>query len=178
MTALDQVLRYHIATKHHFNSFARGPTGLDWANQPDPFRQYVGAPMFMLDRNGELESFKTPLTLNLKGVSHLFFHRLALSAWKSIIGSTWLTFPRRYRFFLLPQGDLRLMARQSSCHQHIASDGCFTVAMLAEFEEALQEFGPWLYSRLYWECGMIGQMLYLGEEANRLSGCGIGLLFR
>jgi SagB-type dehydrogenase family enzyme len=479
MSALDQVLRYHIATKHHFNSFARGPKGLDWANQPNPFRQYVGAPMFMLDREGELESFKMPLALNLKGVSHLFFYSLALSAWKSIAGSTWslrvnpssgnlhptevylitgpvnglektpgvfhysskdhalelrfelkddewnqlslpdgtillaltsiywreswkygeralrycmhdighalaaisvaasclgwpvslqdeigcedisrllgiaganyweaehpdcllaiftdgkmhdvsissdalkaikpeglhgspnnlsaehvdwsiiydtanaiskpptqdvyskrgelcpkpskelcgvirnrrsaqamdgrtvlslndfynllrLTRPNSIPFCLLPwrpyidlaffihrvqglenglymlardesrvnqlidlmnaefawervnnspdsidfyflaRGDVRLMARQSSCHQHIASDGCFAIAMLAEFEEPLQEVGPWLYPRLYWECGMIGQILYLGAEANHLSGCGIGCFF-
>jgi len=58
------------------------------------------------------------------------------------------------------------MARQAFCHQHIASDGCFTIAMLAEFEEPIQEVGPWLYPRLYWECGMIGQMLYLDAEAN------------
>ena len=72
---------------------------------------------------------------------------------------------------------MRFVAQQASCHQNIASDCCFAVAMLAEFEEPLQEIGPWLYPRLYWECGMIGQMLYLGAEVNRLRGCGIGCFF-
>src|SRR5436853_477399 len=36
-------MRYHERTKHHFHRFAAGPGGLDWANQPNPFRRYAGA---------------------------------------------------------------------------------------------------------------------------------------
>ncbi|MCJ7443847.1 MAG: hypothetical protein MUO26_04850 [Methanotrichaceae archaeon] len=86
-------------------------------------------------------------------------------------------FPADIDLYLLAQGDMRFVAQQASCHQNIADDGCFAVAMLAEFEEPLQEIGPWLYPRLYWECGMIGQMLYLGAEVNLLRGCGIGCFF-
>ena len=46
--ALDMVMRYHQETKHHFSRFARAPGSLDWANQPDPFRRYEGAPLFAL----------------------------------------------------------------------------------------------------------------------------------
>ncbi|HTP41892.1 MAG TPA: nitroreductase, partial [Nitrospiria bacterium] len=46
---LDLVLAYHEATKHHLNRYARGPGGLDWANQPDPFRRYDGAPLIPLN---------------------------------------------------------------------------------------------------------------------------------
>ncbi|WP_412178702.1 hypothetical protein, partial [Pseudomonas aeruginosa] len=38
---------------------------------------------------------------------------------------------------------------------------------------ALEE-GPWCYPRLYWECGQVGQLLYLEAEAAGLSGTGIG----
>src|SRR6266478_498191 len=41
-------MRYHERTKHHFNRFAPGPGQLDWANQPDPFRRYAGAPLIQL----------------------------------------------------------------------------------------------------------------------------------
>src|SRR5450830_21538 len=34
---------YHEHSKHHLNRYAPGPGGLDWANQPDPFRCYKGA---------------------------------------------------------------------------------------------------------------------------------------
>ena len=34
---------YHQRTKHHFNAYARSSGGLDWANQPKPFRKYRGA---------------------------------------------------------------------------------------------------------------------------------------
>jgi SagB-type dehydrogenase family enzyme len=79
--------------------------------------------------------------------------------------------------YLLQEGDARHAARESSCRQDIASDGCFAVAMLSEFEKPLQEIGAWFYPRLYWECGMIGQSLYLGAETKGFRGCGVGCYF-
>jgi len=82
--------------------------------------------------------------------------------------------PTLYR---LRRGDARASARGTSCHQAIASDGCFAVALLAELEAPLREIGPWMYRRLYWECGLIGQLLYLEAEALGLRGTGIGCFF-
>jgi hypothetical protein len=48
--------------------------------------------------------------------------------------------------------------------------------MLAEFDQALAE-GGWLNRRLFWEAGMIGQVLYLEAEAAGLRGTGIGCYF-
>src|SRR5205809_2235510 len=45
---LSQVIRYHVQTKHHFNRYARALGYLDWANQPDPFRRFEGAPLITL----------------------------------------------------------------------------------------------------------------------------------
>ena len=42
---IDRVIRYHVQTKHHFNRYARSLGYLDWANQPDPFRRFEGAPL-------------------------------------------------------------------------------------------------------------------------------------
>ncbi|HSE60582.1 MAG TPA: hypothetical protein VLA99_17905, partial [Nitrospiraceae bacterium] len=47
----------------------------------------------------------------------------------------------------------------------------------AEFEEPLQTIGPWVYPRLYWECGVIGQVLYLEAEAAGVRATGIGCFF-
>lgn len=68
-------------------------------------------------------------------------------------------------------------ARQISCHQDIASDGCFSLAMLAEYLGPLRRYGPWFYPRLYWEAGLIGQLLYLEAEAAGLRSTGIGCFF-
>ncbi len=78
--------------------------------------------------------------------------------------------------YRLLEGDARGLAEFLSCGQDIASDGCLAVAMLARFDEAL-EAGAWRYPRLYWECGQIGQLLYLKAEAAELSGTGIGCFF-
>ena len=78
---------------------------------------------------------------------------------------------------LLLPGDVRDLARTVSCHQEIASDGAFAVAMLARFRPALERHGAWYYRRLFWETGMIGQLLYLEAEAAGLRGTGIGCFF-
>ena len=63
-----------------------------------------------------------------------------------------------------------------SCQQAIAGDGCFSLAMLAEFEAHLHT-APWHYRELFWEAGAIGQLLYLDAEACGLRGTGIGCYF-
>ena len=85
--------------------------------------------------------------------------------------------PGGLELYLLAQGDGRLAARESSCSQSIASDGCFAASMIAEFEGPLNEYGAWFYSRLHWECGMIAQAFYLASEACGFQGCGIGCFF-
>ena len=56
---VEQVIRYHIQTKHHFNRYARALGYLDWANQPDPFRRFEGAPLIALPL---LKSDEEPLS--------------------------------------------------------------------------------------------------------------------
>ena len=45
---LDRIIAYHDRTKHHPERYARGPGGLDWATQPDPFRRFHGSPVLEL----------------------------------------------------------------------------------------------------------------------------------
>ena len=67
-------------------------------------------------------------------------------------------------------------ANTLSCHQPIASDSAFSLAMLAEFEIPLKA-GDWVYRQLFWEAGIIGQSLYLEAEAAGVRGTGIGCFF-
>ena len=85
--------------------------------------------------------------------------------------------PEDLPLFTLGHGDLRPTARQLSCGQAIAGDGAFSLGMLARFDHVLQKKGPAMYPRLFWETGMIGQMLYLEAEAAGLRGTGIGCFF-
>jgi hypothetical protein len=48
--------------------------------------------------------------------------------------------------------------------------------MVAEFKTSL-ELGPWGYRQLFWEAGVIGQVLYLEAEAAGVRGTGIGCFF-
>ena len=49
--------------------------------------------------------------------------------------------------------------------------------MLAEFEGLLRERGAWWYPRLFWESGLLGQVLYLEAEAAGVRATGIGCFF-
>ena len=79
-------------------------------------------------------------------------------------------------FLLLPM-DLKWPAMRVSCDQDIAGDGFFSLGMIARFEPALRERGEWFYRRLFWECGVIGQVLYLEAEAAGARATGIGCFF-
>lgn len=85
--------------------------------------------------------------------------------------------PEDLPLFTLAHGDLRSTAQRLSCGQAIAGDGAFSLGMLARFDHALKKTGPGMYPRLFWETGMIGQMLYLEAEAAGLQGTGIGCFF-
>jgi nitroreductase len=91
-------------------------------------------------------------------------------AWTQEQGPEYL---QMYRLFT---GDCRQLATTVACHQEIAGDSVLSVGMLAEFDQTLAE-GRWLYRRLFWEAGMIGQVLYLEAEAAGLRGTGIGCYF-
>jgi SagB-type dehydrogenase family enzyme len=79
--------------------------------------------------------------------------------------------------FLLQEGDARALAAQLSCGQDIAGEGAFSLGMIAEFEPSLRRNGPWFYRRLFWETGLIGQVLYLEAEATGVRATGIGCFF-
>jgi hypothetical protein len=85
--------------------------------------------------------------------------------------------PDELPLFLLAHADCGRIARQLSCGQDIAADGCFSLGMLAEFDAALAEGGPAAYRRLFWEAGAVGQALYLEAEAAGVRGTGIGCFF-
>ena len=76
--------------------------------------------------------------------------------------------------FLLEKRDLLMVSKAISCSQDIASDGAFSLGMLCNFSEQLQTYGAHRYRELYWECGAIGQQLYLEATSMGLSGTGIG----
>ena len=84
--------------------------------------------------------------------------------------------PAHLPLFRLKPGDTRGVARRLFCNQAIASNGCFAMAMLAEFEAPIRE-NPWFYRRLHWESGLVGQALYLEAEAAGLRGTGVGCFF-
>jgi SagB-type dehydrogenase family enzyme len=84
--------------------------------------------------------------------------------------------PAHFELYCLARANAKKAAKTLSCHQDIAADGAFSLGMLAEFDSALED-GPWVYRRLFWETGLIGQALYLEAEAAGVRGTGIGCFF-
>lgn len=86
------------------------------------------------------------------------------------------TTPGHIPFAHLAPVDCRGVARLVSCHQAIASDSCFSLSMLAEFDPIVGS-NPWRYRQLHWEAGLLGHVLYLEAETAGLRGTGIGCYF-
>jgi hypothetical protein len=89
-------------------------------------------------------------------------------AWQAIVAPLPL--------YKLLSANCRNVAKTLSCHQAIASDSAFSLAMVAEFSETI-EAAAWQYRTLFWEAGLIGQVLYLQAEAAGVRGTGIGCYF-
>ncbi|MBT9612037.1 MAG: nitroreductase, partial [Burkholderiales bacterium] len=81
--------------------------------------------------------------------------------------------PAHIPLFRLQAGKWHKVARTVSCQQAIAADSCFSLGMLAEFEQTIQH-DAWRYRQLHWEAGLLGHVLYLEAETLELRGTGIG----
>ena len=76
--------------------------------------------------------------------------------------------------YLLEKGDFRSQVKFISCSQDIAGDSAFSLGMITQFREPIETYGAHEYRELYWECGEIGQQLYLEATILSLSATGIG----
>ena len=99
---VETVMRYHERTKHRFNRYADGPRQLDWANQPNPFRRFEGAPLVHLPLLGAREAPLSPryddlyrrgsvpsADVTIQALSRLLQYALAISAWKQAGATRW-----------------------------------------------------------------------------------------
>ena len=79
--------------------------------------------------------------------------------------------------YLLQAMDCRALATTASCGQNIAGDGAFSMAMIADYKDSLAMYGRGFYRNLFWEAGMVGQVLYLEAEEAGIRATGIGCYF-
>ncbi len=83
--------------------------------------------------------------------------------------------PPHLPLYTLVNANGRNLAATLACHQGIAGQSCFSLAMIADCDSMKKD--GWQYRTLYWEAGMIGQVLYLEAEATGIQGTGIGCYF-
>ncbi|MCA1600451.1 MAG: SagB/ThcOx family dehydrogenase [Acidobacteria bacterium] len=102
----------------------------------------------------------------LKGVMHPRFR------WRRVPAC-----PPGLPLYLLQEGDCRALAARVSCGQDIAGDGAFSLGMIADYRDSLTTYGPSFYRNLFWEAGMVGQVLYLEAEEAGIRSTGIGCYF-
>ncbi len=79
--------------------------------------------------------------------------------------------------FRLRAGPVEREATRLACLQPISGKGCFSLAMIADFDRTLDAEGAFAYRRIHWEAGLIGQALYLFATASGFAGTGIGCFF-
>ncbi|TAJ24955.1 MAG: SagB/ThcOx family dehydrogenase [Planctomycetota bacterium] len=96
---LEIARAYHRVSKHHTHRYADGPGWLDWANQPAPFRTWLGAPRVALQvpssdgaaRYDEVlrGAAREPSAPSAALASELCFDSLAVTAWKQAGDARW-----------------------------------------------------------------------------------------
>jgi SagB-type dehydrogenase family enzyme len=96
---VKEIIKYHEATKHHYDRYARSPGYMDWQNQPNPFRSYAGAPALplpLLEKDPAAahrdlyDRKKNPLQpVTIETLAGFLELSLGLSAWKAVSGSQW-----------------------------------------------------------------------------------------
>lgn len=96
---LEIVLGYHERTKHHFQRYAAGPGGLDWATQPEAFRIFSGSAELALPLLGDAPPVRyvdlyrppgnTAQPLTRSNIAALLELSLGLSAWKQHGAARW-----------------------------------------------------------------------------------------
>lgn len=79
--------------------------------------------------------------------------------------------------YLLHEADCRTAAATVSCGQDIAGDGAFSLGMITDYLDSLRTYGAAFYRNLFWEAGMVGQVLYLEAEEAGIRATGIGCYF-
>ena len=79
--------------------------------------------------------------------------------------------------YLVSAGDFRAATAAAACHQAIAGDAAFVVAFLADMGAVFEPPSPYMYPRLFWQAGALGQRLYLAATARGLGASGIGCFF-
>ncbi len=84
--------------------------------------------------------------------------------------------PDTLPLYILKRCDCKAEAQMVSCDQDIAGDSSFSVGMIARFRGNIEK-APYLYRHLFWETGMVGQVLYLEAEAYSVRGTGIGCFY-
>jgi len=136
-----------------------------------PWKPYIHLAIFV-HRVDNLASGLYFLARDSSMKKHLEKAFTQVDAWRRPLGC-----PDFLKLYCLFEGDLEKIAQNVSCSQEIAGDSCFSLGMIAEYEKPLESYGPWFYPRLFWEAGVIGQMLYLEAEAAGIRGTGIGCFF-
>jgi SagB-type dehydrogenase family enzyme len=88
----------------------------------------------------------------------------------------WDPVEKDFPLYRLAEGNYRQQATMVSCHQDIAGSSAFSLGMITKFKDIISA-EPHRYRHLFWETGMIGQVLYLEAEAHGVRGTGIGCFF-
>ena len=129
----------------------------------DNYRNRVHFAIFVHD----VETLESGLYFYIRNNEHK-------SALKRLMRNDFLWEEQTPNLYLLEKGDFRSQAKFISCSQDIASDSAFSLGMITQFSEPIKSYGAHEYKELYWECGELGQQLYLEATVLGLNATGIG----
>jgi nitroreductase len=193
------IIRNHEETKHHYDRYARSAGYMDWDNQPNPFRFYEETRFGpMEEEHPDLlcvvhphQPLKIPRRLSKAIISA--FKEVAFTGRPNSLSNQPVNWEIIYATAKLTRKPASDAHQHKSTHQEgYRQDPCrlaaakiirqrrsataFSLGMIACFKDPVTR-KPFSYRQLFWESGMIGQVLYLAAEAQGVRGTGIGCFF-
>jgi hypothetical protein len=177
---VNRVITYHERTKHHFHRYVRGPGYLEWATQPDPFRRYLGAILPPLEHitpgdrplydDALMDKRIQPVPVDRRTEGYLLCGDIS-----DLCNSPLLAHyaPKKHALEVRARIPTTLWKR---VFPGLPRESVLVGLSPIHWREAWK-YGAWFYPRLYWECGIIGQVLYLEAEACRIRATGMGCYF-
>jgi hypothetical protein len=102
-----------------------------------------------------------------------------VSCFQEIAGIVSLLYSFLLCFFFLDLKIIYWLCPLTNSHfTDITADGVFSFGMMAEFENVIKQYGPHIYRYLFWEAGLLGQVMYLEAEAVGIRATGYVVIAR
>ena len=171
----DVARRYHESTKHSYESVRRGARGLDWANKPHPYKEYVDVQAEPLPADlDRLLRFGAGVVRTRRGYEFRTYSSAGalypIEVYVATPDGLYHFHPRELALRRIREGDYRAVLAEAAAAPELAEAGAILVLTGILWRTAWK-YGLRGYRHLYWDAGtMLANLLALAPSPRLFTG--------